>query len=248
MRSSWASVLAGFANFSPNVAAGFVDKGWLKLAGFGRQAIAHPDFAADILKQGTFDTRSTCLACSQCTTIMRDGGCAGCVPRDSKVLPADLQEGTGREAVRRDATWWQSTCNARKEGLFLKTRAMVLEQFNAPLVMREFEIPPLREGEVLVRIDAAGVCGSDVHMWKGEDERTPLPIILGHEGVGTVVDVKGEKEYVTGETVEHRGSDPLEPRCELQRLFLLRCPEPALALPVAESLRHKPGTFRAAST
>jgi 2,4-dienoyl-CoA reductase-like NADH-dependent reductase (Old Yellow Enzyme family) len=80
-------------NFSPNVAAGFIDKGWLKLAGFGRQAIAHPDFAVGILKRGTFDTRSTCLACSQCTTIMRDGGCTGCVPRDSKVYMPIYKKG-----------------------------------------------------------------------------------------------------------------------------------------------------------
>ncbi len=83
----------------------------------------------------------------------------------------------------------------------MKTKAMVLETFNAPLKMRELEIPVLQDSEVLVRIDAAGVCGSDVHMWKGEDERTPLPIVLGHEGVGTVVDVKGGKEYVTGEAL-----------------------------------------------
>ena len=86
----------------------------------------------------------------------------------------------------------------------MKTRAMVLEAFNAPLEMRELEIPVLQDSEVLVRIDAAGVCGSDVHMWKGEDERTPLPIVLGHEGVGTVVDVKGRKQYVTGETVKEK--------------------------------------------
>ncbi len=79
---------------------------------------------------------------------------------------------------------------------------MVLEQFNAPLKMRELEIPTLQNGEVLVKIDAAGVCGSDVHMWKGEDERTPLPIVLGHEGVGTVADVKGSKLYVTGEALK----------------------------------------------
>ena len=84
----------------------------------------------------------------------------------------------------------------------MKTKAMVLERFNAPLVMRELEIPALDDSAVLVRIDAAGVCGSDVHMWKGEDERTPLPIVLGHEGVGTVVDVKGKKAYVTGEPLK----------------------------------------------
>lgn len=78
---------------------------------------------------------------------------------------------------------------------------MVLESFNAPLRMREIEVPSLRESEVLVRIDAAGVCGSDVHMWKGEDERTPLPIVLGHEGVGTIIEVNGKKKYVTGEAL-----------------------------------------------
>ena len=68
---------------------------------------------------------------------------------------------------------------------------MVLEAFNQPLMMREFEIPALQEGEVLIRLEAAGVCGSDVHMLRGEDPRTPLTIILGHEGVGRVVEVRG---------------------------------------------------------
>ena len=84
----------------------------------------------------------------------------------------------------------------------MKTRAMVFETFNAPLVMREIEIPALQDSEVLVRIDAAGVCGSDVHMWKGEDERTPFPIVLGHEGVGTIIEIKGKKKYVTGEALK----------------------------------------------
>ena len=84
----------------------------------------------------------------------------------------------------------------------MKTRAMVLEAFNQPLVMRDFEIPPLQDGEVLIRLEAAGVCGSDVHMLRGEDPRTPLPIILGHEGVGRVLEVKGEKRTVEGELLK----------------------------------------------
>ncbi len=78
---------------------------------------------------------------------------------------------------------------------------MVLEKFNTPLVMREFDIPSLSEGEVLVKILASGVCGSDVHMAKGEDPRTPLPIILGHEGVGEVVEIAGEKTDLLGKKV-----------------------------------------------
>ena len=79
---------------------------------------------------------------------------------------------------------------------------MVLEAFNQPLVMRDFEIPTLQDGEVLIRLEAAGVCGSDVHMLRGEDPRTPLPIILGHEGVGRVLEVKGEKRTVEGELLK----------------------------------------------
>jgi threonine dehydrogenase-like Zn-dependent dehydrogenase len=80
----------------------------------------------------------------------------------------------------------------------LKSRAMVLTGFKKPLEVSEIEIPLLEEGQVLVKINAAGVCGSDVHMWKGEDPRTPLPIILGHEGIGTIADIKGKRECVGG--------------------------------------------------
>lgn len=80
----------------------------------------------------------------------------------------------------------------------MKSRMMVLEAFGSPLVLRELEIPPLSNGEVLVRLDASGVCGSDVHICNGEDPRTPLPLIPGHEGVGTVADVKGEVRTVDG--------------------------------------------------
>lgn len=94
----------------------------------------------------------------------------------------------------------------------MKTQAMRLEQFNEPLVLRELDIPVLEEGQVLVRIDAAGVCGSDVHMWKGEDARTRLPMILGHEGVGTIEEMKGVKTDINGKSLKpgdriliHRG-------------------------------------------
>ncbi|HEY8542722.1 MAG TPA: zinc-binding dehydrogenase [Pseudothermotoga sp.] len=81
----------------------------------------------------------------------------------------------------------------------MKSKAMVLEQFNRPLVLKEFELPELPEGAVLVKLLASGVCGSDLHMAKGEDPRTPLPIILGHEGVGEIVQIDGEKKDLNGE-------------------------------------------------
>jgi len=80
----------------------------------------------------------------------------------------------------------------------MKAFAAVLEAFNAPLVWREFEVLPPESGGLVVRIEAAGICGSDLHMWEGKDPRTPLPIILGHEAVGRVVAVGGDKQDILG--------------------------------------------------
>ena len=89
----------------------------------------------------------------------------------------------------------------------MKARAAVLEAFDQPLAVREYPISPLADQEVLVRIKAAGVCGSDVHMWHGNDPRTPLPIILGHEGIGEVAGVGGTKLDVFGR--ELKTGDPI---------------------------------------
>ncbi len=83
----------------------------------------------------------------------------------------------------------------------MQRKIAVLTQFDRPLDVAEEEIAPLREGEVLVELAASGVCGSDVHMWKGKDPRTPLPLVLGHEGIGRVVDVRGDKRDIFGSMI-----------------------------------------------
>ena len=80
----------------------------------------------------------------------------------------------------------------------MDAKAMVLERFNEPLELKTFPVPRLKEGEALVRIEAAGVCGSDVHQWEGKDPRIRLPMILGHEGAGEIVELKGDKTDVYG--------------------------------------------------
>jgi S-(hydroxymethyl)glutathione dehydrogenase/alcohol dehydrogenase len=63
----------------------------------------------------------------------------------------------------------------------------------------EFEGPG--RGEVLVRMRAVGVCGSDLHVVKGEWPR-PVPMLLGHEGAGTIEAVgEGVADRVVGEPV-----------------------------------------------
>ncbi|BCV22304.1 zinc-binding dehydrogenase [Moorella sp. Hama-1] len=84
----------------------------------------------------------------------------------------------------------------------MKALAYVLEAFKEPLIAREIVIPELEAGQVLVKIKAAGVCGSDLHIWQGEDPRARLPMILGHEGVGEVAGIKGRKLTVEGEELK----------------------------------------------
>ena len=42
-------------------------------------------------------------------------------------------------------------------------------------------------GEHLVRVEASGICGSDMHAFLGHDARRPAPLILGHEAAGTIM-------------------------------------------------------------
>ena len=68
--------------------------------------------------------------------------------------------------------------------------AAVLETFNEPLTLTEFAVPEPAPGAIVVKIDAATVCGSDLHIWSnhlGPTYTLPLPVVLGHEMVGEVV-------------------------------------------------------------
>jgi S-(hydroxymethyl)glutathione dehydrogenase/alcohol dehydrogenase len=70
----------------------------------------------------------------------------------------------------------------------MKTRAAVFHGPGRPLEVREIELEEPREDEVLVRMAAVGICGTDLHSVKGEWQR-PTPMVLGHEGAGVVEDV-----------------------------------------------------------
>lgn len=69
--------------------------------------------------------------------------------------------------------------------------ASVFSQANEPLELRELAVVEPGEGEVLVEVLRANICGSDVHMFTGEAFAgfggVPFPFILGHELVGRVV-------------------------------------------------------------
>jgi len=86
-----------FREYGANIAAGCIEQGWMDLAGFGRQSFAYPDFARDIVAGGKMLRGKCCIACTKCTELMRFGGQAGCVIRDSKVyLPLWRKATNGR--------------------------------------------------------------------------------------------------------------------------------------------------------
>ena len=84
----------------------------------------------------------------------------------------------------------------------LNMRAMVLDRPGTALMLRERPIPRSGLGEILIEIEACGVCRTDLHVVDGELPRAKLPIVPGHEIVGRVAaagsDVTG---FARGERV-----------------------------------------------
>ncbi len=73
-------------------------------------------------------------------------------------------------------------------------QAMVLEAPHTPLKFREVPTPRPGPEQVLIRVQACGVCRTDLHIVDGELTEPKLPLIIGHEIVGTVAAVGGKVE------------------------------------------------------
>src|SRR3954447_11484300 len=70
----------------------------------------------------------------------------------------------------------------------MKTKAAILWEVGKDWSVEEIELDPPKEGEVLVKMAASGMCHSDEHLLTG-DLPFDLPIIGGHEGAGVVEEV-----------------------------------------------------------
>jgi S-(hydroxymethyl)glutathione dehydrogenase/alcohol dehydrogenase len=68
----------------------------------------------------------------------------------------------------------------------MKIKAAVLERFGEPLAMTEVDLAEPSAGEVLVRLEACGVCHTDMYTASGADPSGYAPTVLGHEGAGVV--------------------------------------------------------------
>lgn len=67
-----------------------------------------------------------------------------------------------------------------------KTAKVAMLTGKQNIEVKEFAVPELQDDDILVRVEGCGICGTDVHEWKG-DPFGLIPVVLGHEGTGEVV-------------------------------------------------------------
>lgn len=80
-------------------------------------------------------------------------------------------------------------------------RAAVMTAVNEPMHIERLPVPEPRDGEILVKVHACGVCHTDLHVMKGE-VKFPFPCVLGHEISGTVAAVGPRVQgFTQGESV-----------------------------------------------
>ncbi|SER82605.1 zinc-binding dehydrogenase [Psychrobacillus sp. OK032] len=86
------------------------------------------------------------------------------------------------------------------------SKVSVLEEFGKPIQFLEVPIPEMKARAILVRVEMAGICGSDVHLQLGElgvGNDSPLPIIQGHEIIGKIVELgEGRDTDINGEALQ----------------------------------------------
>ena len=67
-----------------------------------------------------------------------------------------------------------------------KTAQVAMLTDKKHIEVKEFPIPALEDDDILVKVEGCGVCGTDVHEWKG-DPFGLIPVVLGHEGTGEIL-------------------------------------------------------------
>src|SRR5690349_1599423 len=81
-------------------------------------------------------------------------------------------------------------------------RAMLLERPRQPLRPAELPDPRPGAGQVSISVSTCGVCRTDLHIVDGELEQPKLPLVPGHQIVGTVVEAgEGAERFATGQRV-----------------------------------------------
>lgn len=114
-------------------------------------------------------------------------------------------------------------------------KAMLLSEYKK-LDIVDMPTPEFADNELLIRVEACGICGSDIHGWDGSSGRRKPPLIMGHEAAGTVVSVGSsvtkfkEGERVTFDSMISCGKCPACKKgqinlCEHRQVMGVSCDE-----------------------
>jgi threonine dehydrogenase-like Zn-dependent dehydrogenase len=91
---------------------------------------------------------------------------------------------------QRHAVVQQEAGIAHWGGTSMQGRVAVLREYGGSFELREYPVPKVDAGAILVKLTRAGVCGSDLHIWRGEMKdvygATPQDLTFGHEMCGRV--------------------------------------------------------------
>ena len=120
-------------------------------------------------------------------------------------------------------------------------KALVYEG-NQTLTVKETDIPRIERGEVLIRVRFAGICGTDMLIWKDGLARVKPPVVIGHEFSG-VVEAAGslESSFKPGDRVV---VEPLLScgNCKACRMGAYNvCPSTAAAVSILKIPFDRPG-------
>ncbi len=94
----------------------------------------------------------------------------------------------------------ENTCSACGE--IPKTAKVAMLTAQKKIEVKEFPVPALQDDDILVKIEGCGICGTDVHEWKG-DPFGIIPVTLGHEGTGEIIALgKNVKKDTAGNPIK----------------------------------------------
>ena len=78
---------------------------------------------------------------------------------------------------------------SEREKEMKRGRVMNLNGVNGDFLLKEYQVPGVKEGTLLCKVDLCGVCGTDGHTYLGHFANTPFPLLLGHEISATIIEL-----------------------------------------------------------
>jgi S-(hydroxymethyl)glutathione dehydrogenase / alcohol dehydrogenase len=130
----------------------------------------------------------------------------------------------------------------------LRARAVVVRDVASGARIEEIEVDDPQDGEVRVRLAASGVCGSDLHVLHGRSNAVTFPVVLGHEGAGTVESVgPGVEGLAPGDHVVLALYGPCHGCASCRRGRFVHCSGPARVAAIFGRMADGSTRLRAAS-